>query len=146
MDLIHCIYSSAAVAADDMKPAALGALLEVCRRNNAAADVSGMLLYRDGSFFQVLEGEREVVDALYQKIALDTRHHRTTKIISESIAERDFANWTMGHPKISPKEQASLPGLNDFFSRGKSFLELGEGRTRTLLSAFKNGKWRASLS
>jgi Sensors of blue-light using FAD len=145
MDLIHCIYSSASVTAD-FKPADLAALLEVCRRDNAAADISGMLLYRDGTFFQVLEGDRPVVDALFDKIALDKRHCRTAKIISEAIPERDFAAWTMGYPKISPKEQASVPGLNDFFTRGKSFLDLGEGRTRTLLAAFKSGKWRSSLS
>ncbi len=35
----------------------LGSLLETCRRNNTAAGVTGMLLYKDGNFMQVLEGE-----------------------------------------------------------------------------------------
>lgn len=145
MDLVHCIYCSASAKAD-LSPAELEALLEECRRNNATAGLSGMLLYRDGSFFQVLEGDRAVVEALFEKIVADKRHNRVTKIVLEPIAERAFASWTMGHPKISSSELAKIPGLNDFFVRGTSYLELGEGRAKTLLAAFKEGRWRLSLN
>jgi len=118
MDLVHCIYCSAARAEFSVKE--LTALLEVCRRNNAAIDVTGMLLYRAGSFFQVLEGDRAVIDALLLRIAADPRHRRTTKIIQESIAERSFGAWTMAYPQISPLELGKIPGLNDFFSQGTS--------------------------
>lgn len=105
-----------------------------------------MLLFQNGSFFQVLEGERTVVEALFEKIATDKRHARVTKVILEPIEERDFGEWTMGYPKISARELAEIPGLNDFFARARSYLELGEGRAKTLLAAFKAGTWRTSLS
>lgn len=79
------------------------------------------------------------------KIAKDKRHLRITKIIVEPIEERDFGNWTMGFPKVSSKELAEIPGLNDFFTRGDSYMTLGMGRARTLLEAFKQGRWRVSL-
>ena len=145
MDLVHCIYCSAS-ASGAFSPSDLPALLEKCRTNNARCDVTGMLLYQNQSFFQVLEGDRSVVEALYEKVALDPRHTRVTRVVLEPISKRAFASWTMGYPRVSEKELAEIPGLNDFFGRSSSYLELGEGRAKTLLAAFKDGKWRMSLS
>jgi hypothetical protein len=146
MELVHCIYCSAS-AKPNFSPTELDTLLEECRRNNAKLGITGMLLYRDGSFFQVLEGDRTVVETLFEKIAADKRHKQTKKIILEPIVERDFAAWTMGYPRrISLRELEGIPGLNDFFGRGTSYLELGEGRAKILLAAFKEGRWRTSLS
>lgn len=36
-------------------------LLLTCRRNNLARELTGALLYQDGNFIQVLEGEQRVV-------------------------------------------------------------------------------------
>ena len=145
MDLVHCIYCSAS-ATTEFDPAGLQTLLDECRRNNAKLGITGMLLFQNGSFFQVLEGERTVVVALFEKIAADKRHTRVTKVILEPIEERAFGAWTMGYPRISARELAEIPGLNDFFTRGRSYLELGEGRAKTLLAAFKEGRWRTTLS
>jgi hypothetical protein len=144
MDLVHCIYSSASTS--DFTPMDLVALLAECREKNSKADLTGMLLYGNGTFFQVLEGDRPVVEALLEKLVTDPRHERLTKIILEPIEERSFAQWTMGYSKVTKKELADIPGLNDFFAGGSSYLELGEGRAKTLLNAFKKGGWRLSLS
>lgn len=105
-----------------------------------------MLLYQNRSFFQVLEGSRSVVEALFDRVALDPRHTRVTRVILEPIPERAVAGWTMGYPRISEEELAEVPGLNDSFGRSSSYLDLGEGRAKTLLAAFKDGKWRMNLS
>jgi len=144
MDLVHCIYCSASTKAN-LSLEEIDALLEECRRKNAADGITGMLLYQAGSFFQVLEGDRAVVEALFEKIAVDKRHARVTKLILESISERDFAAWTMGYSKNGLKGLAKIPGLNDFFLGGYSFMKLGEGRAKKLLGAFKEGNWRLSL-
>jgi hypothetical protein len=144
-NLLHCVYCSASTK-KTFSSAELESLLEDCRLNNSNADVTGILLYQNGSFFQVLEGEQATVEALFQKISLDKRHHQTKKIIFEPIRTRSFGAWTMGFPKITSKELATIPGLNDFFHHGTSYIELGEGRAKSLLAAFKEGKWRASLS
>ena len=145
MDLVHCVYCSASTESD-LTPTELQILLDECRRNNSQSDITGILLYLNRTFFQVLEGDRSVVEALYEKIAADKRHKRTTKLIVESIPKRDFPTWTMGCPTLSSGQLAKIPGLNDFFTRGKSYLELGEGRAKTLLEAFTEGRWRASIS
>lgn len=144
MSLMQCVYSSMSVPLDFPR-AALDALLEQCRRSNAAADVTGMLLYERGSFFQILEGEPSVVTALFEKISQDQRHTRTKKILEGPILLRAFGEWTMGFPNIRAAELARIPGLNDFFLGNQSFLDIGEGRAKLLVAAFKDGRWRASL-
>jgi hypothetical protein len=145
MELIHLIYTSAPTKGEFSR-ADLNALLVVARKNNAAAKISGLLLYQNGSFFQILEGERESVETLFLKISGDKRHNRITKIIVEVIDRRNFGEWKMGFPDVSPLELATIPGLNDFFTQATSFHDLGEGRAKMLLSAFREGRWRKSIS
>jgi Sensors of blue-light using FAD len=54
--MYELIYTSAETQA--FTPADLAAMLRVARENNAAAHVTGILLYHQGSFMQVLEGEQ----------------------------------------------------------------------------------------
>lgn len=142
--LIQLIYSSAARHLFGRKE--LAHLLAKSRSNNLKNGITGMLLYADGSFFQVLEGEPERVDRLFEAIRSDRRHKNVTIIIREPIARRSFGDWTMGYADIAPQEVDALLGANDFFGKGESFTRLGQGRAKKLLAAFKHGRWRAELS
>ncbi len=142
--LIHRIYASA--ASRDLTTEELAALLQAARENNARLGLTGMLLYAEGSFFQVLEGEAAVVDALYAKIENDRRHEQVTLIIREPIPKRHFDAWTMGFYKVSRKELAGLAGVNDFFGADRAVVSVDAGRARKLLSAFRDGRWRKKLS
>jgi len=121
-------------------------ILQVAREKNAKLNVTGMLLFDEGDFFQVLEGDADIVKLLFETIEKDKRHQRVTRVLLEPISERDFANWTMGYSKISQKELRSIDGLNDYFGQGQSFHGIDEGHAKKLLKAFKEGKWRSSLS
>lgn len=145
MELVHCIYCSVSTSAG-FGHSELSALLEKCRINNAKFNVTGMLLYKNHSFFQVLEGDRPTIEFLFEKISADTRHKRVTKVILEPIDTRTFGRWSMGHPRVTSKELAKISGLNDFFGHASSYLELGEGRAKTLLAAFKDGQWQSRFS
>ena len=143
-DLMHCVYASAAVR--HFEASELTALLQAARQHNEGAGLTGMLLYTEGSFFQVLEGAPDTVEALYAKIELDQRHEQVTKIVSEAIPHRSFANWTMGFSQVSRNELALISGANDFFSGSGCFLNLDSGRAKKLLAAFRAGRWRKTLS
>lgn len=142
--LSHLIYASAAREA--FTADTLLALLEQSRRKNAALGVTGMLLFIDGSFFQVLEGEEAAVEALYERIERDPRHAKVTLIIQEPTVRRSFGDWTMGHAQVTREELASVPGLNDFFGAGSCLTRLDPGRAAKLLAAFAAGRWRARLA
>jgi Sensors of blue-light using FAD len=138
--LIHSIYSSA--AAGTFEEHAIPALLERARKANEARNATGMLLYVEGSFFQVLEGEAAAIDPLIRTIQGDTRHTRFTLIIREPILERNFAGWTMGFEAIGLSEAGELLGENDFFESAFCMARLNPGRVKKLLSAFRDGRWR----
>jgi hypothetical protein len=79
----------------------LRVLLETCRKNNAALGVTGMLLYKDGNFRQVLEGDEGAMRGLYERIAADPRHNGEISLQEGFAEERQFptgpwvsATWT----------------------------------------------------
>lgn len=92
-DLKQLIYCSDACAAMDSP--ALQSILDVARARNAEFGITGMLVYSNGRFLQVLEGQPGPLDALYAKIATDPRHDHVRTVLSRSIKERDFPNWSM---------------------------------------------------
>jgi hypothetical protein len=143
-ELIHCVYASA--ASRDLETNELAELLEVAHATNARLGVTGMLLYAEGSFFQVLEGPADVVEALYAKIERDRRHGQVTLIIKEPIAKRHFDAWTMGFYRISRQELAGLSGTNDFFGKDRAVVSVDAGRAKDLLAAFRDGRWRKKLT
>lgn len=142
-ELIHCIYANAACG--DLGTQELSDQLEAARENNARLGLTGMLLYAEGSFFQVLEGPADVVDALYAKLERDQRHEQVTLIIKEPIPRRYFDDWSMGFCKISREELAGMSGVNDFFGSGGTMISVDAGRAKKLLAAFRDGRWRKKL-
>lgn len=139
--LIHRIYSSRATRATT--DADLQSILTVSRRNNLARDITGMLLFIEGSFFQVLEGQEASVAEVYDSIARDPRHDRVTQIISEPIARRSFGEWSMGFVSVARADAQRLIGENDFFGSAACLQAINPGRARKLLQAFAAGRWRA---
>jgi hypothetical protein len=131
------IYASAATAPFDDER--LAALLSVARANNERDGLSGMLVYEDGSFLQVLEGEREVVDALYAKIEQDDRHGDSMVLLRSDRTEREFGEWTMAWARPPRKVGEKLPGWDDFLHGGfRSGSDLDGARALKLLYAFRD--------
>jgi blue light- and temperature-responsive anti-repressor len=142
--LIHLIYTSAATQYFESNT--LLSLLEKARAKNASLGVTGMLLFENGSFFQILEGPESAVDGIYKTIAEDNRHDKVVTIIREPIAKRAFAEWTMGLGGANAQELDEIVGLNDFFTTGNSFQGTSPGRAKKLLDAFRQGRWRSKVS
>jgi hypothetical protein len=117
----------------------LEALLEKSRRNNHAAGITGMLLYKDGNFMQFLEGPREPVIALSERIQADPRHHGMMVLLQEEKAKRQVEEWSMGFKRYDAGEKLAVPGLNNFLDlplNSEQFL-LDPSRTMKLLLSFK---------
>ena len=117
---LQLVYASAATI--DFDDEQLDSLLSIARTNNATADVTGVLLYRSGSFFQTLEGPGDAVSELFEKISRDPRHTNVLVLASNQTVERNFGEWRMGFLRDQPAIE-TLPGFVDFFA-GRSFLDL----------------------
>lgn len=71
-----------------------------------------MLLFKNGAFMQMLEGEKQTVLDLYDTISVDNRHKGVIKIMTGDIKERNFKDWSMGFCNMD--KAADLPSLNDY--------------------------------
>jgi hypothetical protein len=85
-------------------------ILHNSRQHNAALNISGVLLYSEGTFIQVLEGRDGVIDALYSRIEADQRHKSVIKLIDEPITEKSFAQWLMGFAVTDVEKTDRLVG------------------------------------
>ena len=111
---LHClIYTS--VAKEKMTDNCLKSLLDRARPKNSALDITGMLLYLDPYFVQVLEGEINAINEAFKKISKDPIHHKVSLIFKKPISERSFSNWVMGFNKVSHEYSDSFMSLDAFY-------------------------------
>ena len=65
-------------------------------QNNIQANITGLLVYFEKLFFQIIEGDDDEVDQLFMKIGQDPRHNDILKLKTEyGITERLFPTWFM---------------------------------------------------
>lgn len=104
--LIRLVYASRSTIESTEKQQGLdpgvARILAKSRRNNARLQIAGGLLFGEGYFLQCLEGEADVVNSLYGKIAADQRHRDVTVLATTPITARSFGAWSM---KYVPGEQ-----------------------------------------
>lgn len=85
-------------------------ILNTSRVYNAAHHISGVLLYAEGTFIQVLEGDDTEVDEIFSKIKTDFRHKNIIKLIDDTISTKSFSAWLMGFALVEAKPAKDLLG------------------------------------
>lgn len=115
MPLTSLVYIS--VADHQMEPDELLTILDSANRNNPEHGLTGMLLYQNGFFIQVLEGEASDVDLMYERILNDDRHHHIVLVEKVEISERAFGNWTMGFKNLDEISLDEVDGLTEFLQQ-----------------------------
>lgn len=93
--LAYCSRNTIQAGADSA--AELGAILDVSRRNNARDGLTGALLFSDGAFGQIIEGEYRAVERVFEHIQNDERHGDVVVLTFEPVAHRSFGPWAMAH-------------------------------------------------
>lgn len=88
----RCYVSTATELPSD---AQLEDLLRQARKNNDTDGITGVLLYCKGTFMQYVEGPPPAIDALWERLARDRRHHGVIELFDEPRAERIFDGWSM---------------------------------------------------
>ena len=91
-------------------------ILTKAREKNGHLGITGLLLYKEGNFMQLLEGEENAVRGLYDTIRRDPRHFDVTLLLSEPVQAKDrlFPDWTMGFQDLSDPRLDALPGFAPF--------------------------------
>ncbi len=107
--MFHIIYVSTAV--EPMSKRDLMELLHTSRVNNKSNRVTGMLLYKNDFFIQVIEGDETRVTELMATIKNDTRHKNIDILREEYIQSREFPDWTMGFQNLDAADYLKIPGF-----------------------------------
>jgi hypothetical protein len=125
MEQLHCIVyvSSASWLLAD---AELEEILEKSRRNNAAHGVTGVLLYNDGTIFQYIEGPRDNLGLIFQKIKANPKHKGCVGLLDEPTSARKFPDWFMGF--FHPTRSELLNLANEKWWSGTGAADVGASR------------------
>ena len=97
--LFRLVYRSQAT--QPLAAAALVTLLENARANNQHYLLTGLLLYAEEEFMQVLEGPEPALSELYERIQADPRHYHVRTLHYAPIKKRAFPDWRMGFARPS---------------------------------------------
>lgn len=128
--LFQIAYVSTASGSTDR--AGLLDILQTARGLNRRASVTGLLLFYDGHFMQLLEGEEQAVRDTFVRIAADPRHRDITVLFEEPVDERLFSDWTMGFQRLDGNELLEFPAENGA-SQGLRAMAHDAGRAKQLL-------------
>jgi uncharacterized protein YaaQ len=104
----HIIYLSWATR--PFTAAQLHQVLTSARRRNTELAVTGVLLYGNERFLQVLEGEADVVQQVYAHIRQDPRHRNILTFANKAVAARAFQEWAMGFQALTAPQFEQVVG------------------------------------
>ena len=136
--MIEVIYTSAATK--KMTDSELDELLEKARVYNQLHQITGALLYHNGSFIQALEGPEKEVEALVELIKKDNRHQKINTFWRRSIKNRSFPDWSMGFVNTTGVTEKP-EGYMDYDQLIYEASTDGS-LAHNILFGFKEGRWR----
>ena len=135
--MIQITYLSSATRA--MSQADLEDILRTARENNARLGITGMLLYGNKTFIQILEGEEGVVHELVKTIKRDPRHTNFQIVKEKPIEQHEYADWSMGFKRVSGEDFEAVKGLKHFEEKdfNTTFLEGHASIVDSLMDHFR---------
>lgn len=95
-----------------MKDSEIFKIVETAQKYNKPHDITGLLLFIEGAFIQLLEGEESVIKDLYRKISQDERHEQAKSLMQGPIKKRDFESWNMGLKIFTKQDIDDLKMIN----------------------------------
>ncbi|MER2492435.1 BLUF domain-containing protein [Catenovulum sediminis] len=94
MQIVRLIYHS--LASYNLSKSEIKQIQQCSSQFNAINKVTGMLVYDNLRFLQLLEGETVVINDLYNRIVNDKRHNCVQLVHFGELNNRRFTEWSMG--------------------------------------------------
>ncbi|WP_108062571.1 BLUF domain-containing protein [Poseidonibacter lekithochrous] len=92
-------------------------LLAIARERNGLVNVTGLLIIKGRTFLQCLEGPKESVNEIFEKIKKDVRHDSIVELIEEDEGQRYFPDWSMGYKNINHLDSFTSQKLKDYSAK-----------------------------
>jgi hypothetical protein len=101
MDNVNTLISLTFVSTPTLPFSFLGLSRLLCHiyLNNQTNDITGILIFKDNQFTQILEGQESSVEKIWLTIQKDERHTDLQLLSKESIEMRSFMKWSMLFPE-----------------------------------------------
>lgn len=87
-------------------------ILATSRSNNAPVGVGGMLLFNNGCFLQVLEGDYANISLVFERIQRDPRHDQVIVLDASYPAARLFTDWSMAFVGLNASDARRYGSLS----------------------------------
>lgn len=122
----------------------LAELLSSARAKNLHNQVTGLLLYKEPLFMQLIEGPEDVVLELFETIKQDPRHSKVSGLVRDEIKERTFPDWQMGFVVPATSDIRKIEGFSDFLDESWNIQTLKARPTLShrMLLSFREQKIR----
>lgn len=98
--MLEIIYESK--ASEGVGAADLFNIIQKSADNNAQAGLTGFLIFSHDRFFQVIEGPKERIVDLMQRLEQDPRHQSIRVVDQRTITQTSFPQWRM--KRLMPAE------------------------------------------
>jgi hypothetical protein len=115
IDLYQLVYISRITSTGLSGASTLNDIAKISIKNNKANDITGILCYGNGFFFQCLEGSEQALTNLKNQLLMDNRHKDLQTLAFTAIAKRRFSNWSLRPMTLErwmvndPKVKALMP-------------------------------------
>jgi len=106
------VYAS--VANPDLRVSELDSIITVAQRNNSRDGITGALVFAEGYFMQMLEGDRRDISNTLARIVHDDRHSHVCLIELAENVPRQFSQWAMRHISFQSDSLQEAIGVRDF--------------------------------
>ncbi|XWW45079.1 BLUF domain-containing protein [Fibrella sp. USSR17] len=133
MDYCITYFSTAAESTTDQD---ILDIVEFSRKKNARLNITGVLLYINGSIVQVLEGQQLAVEDVYKSIKADPRHTNVRTAINQPIARRLFSHWYMGYETLTAQQYEEVSTIISMDSQAESTPDAKDSVILRMLKGF----------
>ncbi|WP_256713818.1 BLUF domain-containing protein [Psychrobacter sp. Cmf 22.2] len=135
LDLYQFVYVSRITSTGLSGASTLNDIAECSIKNNKDDNITGVLCYGNGYFFQCVEGSEQVLTNLKNRLLLDDRHKDIQTLEFSEISERGFTRWSLRSIILErwmisdPKAKALMPfkPYNWAPNEWKQFLKILKG-------------------
>jgi hypothetical protein len=115
MDIYISRLFYASTATEKCGPEEIDRIINAGRQNNLALNVTGTLCYENNYFLGCLEGSRENINFIFNKIVEDKRHTEVHLLELKEISHRYFEQYlTTFNPKDIVEYVADQNGMKEF--------------------------------
>ncbi|MGM8908500.1 MULTISPECIES: BLUF domain-containing protein [unclassified Psychrobacter] len=135
LELYQFVYVSRITSTGLSGASTLNDIAEFSIKNNKSDNITGVLCYGNGYFFQCVEGTEQVLTNLKNRLLLDDRHKDIQTLDFSAISERGFTGWSLRSIILErwmvndPKAKALMPfkPYNWAPNEWKQFLKILKG-------------------